>query len=173
MRRVATYVLLVDCFLLAGCAALGIGIDQDPRYPAVIFDVARCYDNPPVPKDQCKDYSKDVYLSFDYLAKSDSVLWQDIVKHNLDNGKTNYWRLNIWRVSSGDLVASTYQNDTQTDWLPKTTRTFRKELPFEILLRAEFDFCAAESPEQCDIPSEKISGRNIKFLVHIYPEETK
>jgi len=173
LRRIATCMLLADCFLLAGCPELGIGTYPDPRYPAVIYDVPRCYDNPPAPQDQCKDFSKDVYLSFDYLAKSDSVLWEDLVKANLDNGKTQFWRLNIWRLSTSELVASTYQTDRQTDWLPRSTRTFRKELPLEVLLAAEFDFCADTSPEKCDVPSEKISIRNINFLLHVYPEENK
>jgi hypothetical protein len=126
--------------------------------------------------------SNDVYLNFDYLGKSDSALWQDIVKRNLDNGKTKFWRLNIFRVSTGELEknGSTYQEDTKTDWLPTSKRTVRmKDLPLEILLRAEFEFCSENSTEKCDAPaakeapSAKISGRNINFLMHEYPEKAK
>jgi hypothetical protein len=170
---------LSTSFLISGCPQPGTQATsqegKEPRYPAIVYDVPRCYDDPPASQDKCQDFSKDVYLSFDYLANTDSVLWEDIVKGNLDNGKVKYWRLNIWRVSTGDLVGSTFQEDTKTDWLPRSTRKFRRTLPLEVLLRAEFDFCADDTPEKCDIPSEKHKGtsRNIDFLLHVFPEEAK
>jgi hypothetical protein len=151
-------VLVASCFILWGCVEI-------PRYPSVVYTLPRCYDERPVEQKDCKDWSTDeVYLNLNYLVtKSDSLLWADI--GNLMKG-AKYWRLNIFKVSTGD-----WQNGTSkvknAEWSPISDPTIRLKLPLEVMLLADFEFCYSDN---CGDSSAKTAGRNIPFLMHNYPD---
>lgn len=140
--------------------------DIHPRYPAIVYDLPRCYDFPPKKMDECEDRGLyDVYLSFKFLADSDSELWKDITYLR---GQNKSWRLLISRASTGEYLDG-------TDWKPITNNdTIRMKtkpdtggkLPREVMLRAEFEFCS-DTPANCATPS---ATRPINFLLHEFPE---
>ena len=148
--------LVASCFILWSCS-------QVPRYPAVVYTVPACYDNPPVQKEYCKDWSSEVYLNLDFLAKSDSVLWMDITDLR-KNAKS--WRLNIFNASTDGWVTGTYDYK-KSDWSPMSDPTIRLKPPLEVLLRAEFEFCYSDD---CNDSLAKTASRTIPFLMHTLPD---
>jgi hypothetical protein len=140
--------------------------EHSPRYPAVVFDVPRCYDSPEERSKTktCQDLSEDVYLRLDFLKKSDSALWMDI-NSMLDKPETKFWRLIISAIRDDEVQEF-------TEWKNKSDRTARfRHLPPEVLLRAEFDFCSNETSNECDSVSAKVKTKNIDFLKHRLPSE--
>ena len=143
--------------------------DIHPRYPAVVFDLPRCYDFPPKNKnmDDCEDRGiHDVYLSFKFLANSDSELWRDITGLR---GQNKSWRLLISRASTGEYLDGTnWRPITENDNIRMKTKPDKgAKLPLEVLLRAEFEFCS-DTPADCTVPS---ATRPINFLLHEFPEK--
>jgi hypothetical protein len=121
---------------------------------------------PPVEQKNCKKWSTDLYLDFDFLGKSKSVLWQDITPLWKS---ANYWRLSVFRASNNALEATTSKADAI--WNPKSQKTLRFTLPLEVLLAADFEFCSNDTSTQCEKDAKpKIESRKIPFLMHTYPE---
>ena len=129
-------------------------------YPSLVFDVPRCYDrdNDGV----CHRENSHLYLDFDYLDKSKSILWDDMKKVRK---KSNFWRLQVFRASDGTLQGS-------IPWTSTTNVTVDMALPLEVLLNADFEFCSRNSTQDCDedTSGDKIVERGIPFLMHTFPE---
>jgi hypothetical protein len=141
--------------------------DEHPPYPAVVYDLPRCYDFPPKKMDECEDGGiYDVFLSFKFLADSDSLLWKDITNLRSTNQS---WRLIISRASTGEYLDGTnWRPVINTDKIRmKTKPDTGGKLPREVLLRAEFEFCS-DTPPNCTVPS---ATRPINFLLHEFPEK--
>jgi hypothetical protein len=141
--------------------------DGHPAYPAIVYDLPRCYDFPPKKMDECEDGGfYDVYLSFRFLEDSESVVWKDIT--NLRSNNTS-WRLLISRASTGEYLDGTnWKPITNNDKIRmKTKPDTGGKLPREVLLRAEFEFCS-DQPANCAVPS---ATRPINFLLHEFPEK--
>jgi hypothetical protein len=152
------------------------GCQTPVTYPSVVYDVPYCYDDPTKrqDKERCEDRSKDLYLNFDLLTKSPSVLWKDITGV-LNDRSTQFWRLNLFRVSDGSYVTGTWEKDKKdTAWMSKTTRKIRfpeADLKYETMLSAHFEFCSNDTTMQCDDVSGKFETRYINFLIHDMTKE--
>ena len=156
-----------------------------PRYPAVVYDVPRCYDPKPNTYGKCDEKEGyDVYLRFKYLANSDSEFWRDITAFRNNNNpttdvKVKSWRVSIFKASTGEYLDGTYHKDKKTDWRPIDNENDYVRLktipdggniPREVLLRADFEFCSSDA-DKCDTDSSaQIVGRSISFLMHEFPE---
>jgi hypothetical protein len=117
--------------------------------------------------DDCEDRGiYDVYLSFKFLADSDSELWRDIT--NL-RGQNKSWRLLVSRASTGEYLDGTnWKAVNDNDKIRMRTKPDTGgKLPREVLLRAEFEFCS-DPPANCTVPS---ATRPIIFLLHEFPEK--
>jgi hypothetical protein len=129
-------------------------------YPSLVYDVPRCYDRD---KDGvCHRENSHLYLDFDYLDTSKSILWEDMKRVRK---KSNYWRLRVFKASDGTLQGS-------IPWTSTTSVTVDMELPLEVLLNADFEFCSRNSTQDCDedTSEDKILQRGIPFLMHTFPE---
>lgn len=151
-----------SCSIMFGCQHPNpFHQTEQPRYPAVVFDVPRCYDMDE--KGDCHKEGTYLYLDFDYLSKSDSLLWQDIDKLRK---RSKYWRLSVFKASDGTLQIA-------KGWAPTSDVTVQMELPLEKMYSAEFEFCSRPSSKECDddMSEDKIISREIPFLMHKFPED--
>ena len=167
------FTVVSSCLFVVGCAGPEATVKQgvaqwlliDPpryiRYPAVIYDVPRCYNRGQ--DGTCQKEGTYLYLDFEYLANSDSQLWQDITKRRKGN---KMWRLSIYKAADGAYVDG-------KPWSPMSDVTVELTLPLETLLSSDFEFCSRDTSTACDedTSSDKTVHRNLPFLMHIFPEQ--
>src|SRR5689334_402534 len=126
------FAVVATCLFVVSCGAPETSMKQgfkqwlsiDPpryiRYPSVVYDVPRCYDR--AEDGICNKEGSYLYLDFEYLAKSDSQLWDDITKLRKRN---KLWRLNVYRASDGAYVDG-------KPWAPMSDVTVQLTLPLEV-----------------------------------------
>lgn len=165
-------VLLAGCTLFAnglllwGCAQIPEKLmtsEVAARYPEVVVEV------------QCDDPKKLALLPVElsHTEKSDIPIWGDL--KGAVNGM-KLWRVQVYRVyQTGKppippIATSTGGTGYSNAWLriDDQRRAELKDLPLEVVLRADLDVCNCDDPESES--AKHGEGRSILFLLHRIPE---